>query len=182
MEMVLYHYYDKSIGPFKNLSDLSTEEANKVLKEIAIAKPHTQCAKRNADYMQARVYYENILRNEFQKKGGLILRQVPHYMVVEHSPWLNTWYENGSFIKIPIEKFDKRTVSFTYGDSHPTFSDRVNDGREYRRKLYTYDEILSVIEKYGLPQDWNDDGRHGPERYIEAHIWSDDVIKEYLDA
>ena len=36
------------------------------------------------------------------------------------------------------------------------------------------------IEKYGLPQDWNDDGAHGPERYIEVHVWSDDVIGRYL--
>ena len=178
--MFLYHYYDKSIGPFKNLSDLTAEEANKVLKEIATTKPNVQCAKRSADYMQARAYYENILRNEFQKKGGLIRRRVPHYMVVEHSPWLSTWYENSSYIKIPIEALDLRTISFTYGDSHPTFSDRVNDGKEYRKKLYTYDEILGLIEKYGLPQNWNDDGRYGPERYIEAHIWSDDVIGRYL--
>ena len=46
--------------------------------------------------------------------------------------------------------------------------------------IYIYDEILEIINKYGLPQDWNDDGSHGPERYIEAHIWSDDAIKEYL--
>ena len=178
--MFLYHYYDKSIGPFKNLSDMTAEEANKVLKEIATTKPNVQCAKRSADYMQARAYYENILRSEFQKKGELIRRRVPHYMVVEHSPWLSTWYENSSYIKIPIEEFDLRTISFTYGDSHPTFSDRVNDGKEYRKKLYTYDEILEVIEKYGLPQAWNDDGRYGPERYIEAHIRSDDVIEQYL--
>ena len=101
--MLLYHYYDKNIGPFKNLSDLTIEEANRVLQEIAITKPNVQCAKRNADYMQSRAYYENILRNEFQKKGGLICRQVPHYMVVEYSPWLSTWYENSSYIKIPIE-------------------------------------------------------------------------------
>ena len=178
--MLLYHYYDKTIGPFKNLSDLDREEADKVLQQIAITKPNVQCAKRSADYMQARAYYENILRTEFQKKGGYIQRQVPHYMVVEHSPWLSTWYENSAYIKIPIEEFDLRTVSFTYGDSHPTFSDRVNDGKEYRKKLYTYDEILEVINKYGLPQDWNDDGKFGPERYIEAHIWSDEVIGKYL--
>lgn len=178
--MFLYHYYDKTIGPFKNLSDLDREEADKVLQQIAITKPNAQCAKRSADYMQARAYYENILRTEFQKKGGYIQRQVPHYMVVEHSPWLSTWYENSAYIKIPIEEFDLRTVSFTYGDSHPTFSDRVNDGKEYRKKLYTYDEILEVIDKYGLPQDWNDDGKFGPERYIEAHIWSDEVIGKYL--
>ena len=178
--MFLYHYYDKTIGPFKNLSDLDREEADKVLQQIAITKPNVQCAKRSADYMQARAYYENILRTEFQKKGGYIQRQVPHYMVVEHSPWLSTWYENSAYIKIPIEEFDLRTVSFTYGDSHPTFSDRVNDGKEYRKKLYTYDEILEIINKYGLPQDWNDDGKFGPERYIEAHIWSDEVIGKYL--
>ena len=56
----------------------------------------------------------------------------------------------------------------------------VNDGKEYRKKLYTYDEILEIIEKYGLPQNWNDDGTYGPERYIEAHIWSDEVIGRYL--
>ena len=64
---------------------------------------------------------------------------------------LSTWYENSACIKIPIEEFDKKTISFTYGDSHPTFSDRVHDGR------------------------------FGPERYIEAHIWSDEVIRRYCE-
>lgn len=82
----LYHYYDKTIGPFRNLSDVSTEEANRVLKEIAEKKPDVQCAKRKPEYMQMRTYYENILRTEFQKKGGLIQRKVPHYMVIENSP------------------------------------------------------------------------------------------------
>ena len=105
----------------------------------------------------------------------------PHYMVLGYSPWLYSWYEQPEFIKIPVEEFDLRTVSFTYGDSMPTFSDRVNDGREYRKKLYTYDEILEVIAKYGMPQDWNDDGRQGPERYIEAHVWSDRTIEKYME-
>ena len=109
--MYLYHYYDKTTGPFKNLSDLSIEEANKVLQEIAVTRPNAQCAKRQADYMRMRVYYENILRNKFKKKGGLILRKSPHYMVVEHSPWLSTWFENSELIKIPIEEFDLRSES-----------------------------------------------------------------------
>ena len=36
-----------------------------------------------------------------------------------------------------------------------------------------YDEIIGVIKKYGLPQNWNPDGKYGPERYVEAHVWSD---------
>lgn len=177
--MFLYHYYDKSNLPFLNLSDVPLEDANKILDNIRKNKPETLCAKRNSKYMELRLHYETILKAEFLKKGGIIKRNSPHYMVVEHSPWLYSWYENADFIKIPIEEFDLRTVSFTYGDSHPTFSSKINDGKEYRGKLYTYDEILILIEKYGLPQDWNNDGKLGPERYIEAHIWSDEVINKY---
>lgn len=53
------------------------------------------------------------------------------------------------------------------------------DDKEYRKKLYTYEEILVLIEKYGLPQHWNDDGKFGPERYIEAHIWCDMTIDKW---
>lgn len=150
------------------------------MRDIASQKPNTQCAKRASEYMELRHYYEGILREEFKKKGGSIQRKSPHYMVVEHSPWLATWFENSAFIKIDINEFDLNTVSFTYGDSHPTFSPKVNDGREYRKKLYTYNEILEIIAKYGLPQDWNNDGQFGPERYIEAHIWDDNVVKRYM--
>lgn len=177
----LYHYFDKLIGPFVSLSDIPIDEAKAVLNSIKESKPNVQSAKRHPEYMEDRHYYEEILKTEFAKKGGIILRKSPHYMVVEHSPWLSTWFENGANIKIPLKEFDLKTVSFTYGDSHPVFSPRVNkmDGKEYRKKLYTYDEILEVIKKYGLPQDWNNDGTYGPERYIEAHIWSGETIDKY---
>lgn len=178
--MYLYHYYDKRIGPFKNMSDLSVDEANNLLNNIKREKPDSMCAKRQDNYMELRLYYENILREEFLKKGGIIEREVPHYMVVEACDWLNSWYEEPEFLKIPIEEFDLKTISFTYGDSHPTFSDRVNDGKEYRKKLYTYDEILKVIDKYGYPQQWNKDGQYGPERYIEVHIWSNKGVSKYI--
>lgn len=177
--MYLYHYYDKDIGPFKNISDVPVEEACKIMKRLKTEKPNAFCNQRSDEYLGLRQYYEKILRDEFAKKGGVITRKSPHYMVVEACDFLESWYENSAFIKIDVKEFDIRTISFTYGDSHPTFSERVNDGKEYRKKLYTYEEILSVIDKYGYPQDWNKDGIYGPERYIEVHIWSDDVIKQY---
>ncbi|HKM32142.1 MAG TPA: hypothetical protein VJX95_01090 [Oscillospiraceae bacterium] len=177
--MFLYHYFDKSIGPFVNLSELTIDEAKIILNKIKTSKPDSQSAQRHDKYVEYRHNCEGIIRAEFTKKGGIIKRKSPHYMVIEHSPWLSTWYENSAFIKIPIEKFDLKTVSFTYGDSMPTFSPTISDGKEYRHKLYTYDEILTIIDKYGLPQNWNDDGKYGPERYIEVHIWSDDTINMY---
>ena len=178
--MYLYHFYDARSRPFKSLTKLSPEQADDVLSRIKEERPESMCAARDADYVVKRKNCEAILRKEFAAKGGVMEISSPHYMVVEFSPWLSTWYEQSEYIKIPIEEFDLKTVSFTYGDSMPTFSDRVNDGKEYRKKVYMYDEIVKLIEKYGLPQDWNDDGKFGPERYIEAHVWSDSTINKYI--
>ncbi len=178
--MELYHYYDRRTGPFRNLSELSDEEAQRLLAQIAVERPGSFCARRAPEYMQLRRHYEAILREAFAKKGGVIRRSAPHYLVVEPCPWLMSWYEEPAFIRIPIRQLDLRTVSFTYGDSHPTFSNRVNDGKEYRKTLYTYPEIVEIIRRYGLPQDWNPDGRHGPERYVEAHLWSDEALLPWL--
>ena len=178
--MFLYHYYDKRSGPFRSVTAVPLAEGIDVLRRISLERPESMCAKRNPDYIEKRLRCEALLREEFLKKGGIVEIDSPYYMVVEHSPWLSTWYEQGDFIKIPIEEFDVRKISFTYGDSMPTFSPLVNDGKEYRKTVYTYDEILQIIDKYGLPQDWNDDGAHGPERYIEAHVWTDEPIGRYL--
>ena len=171
--MHLYHFYDRCTGPFKSLTKLSPEKAKEVLEAVKAERPDSFCAQRNEEYIDKRRSCEQILRKEFAAIGGVMEIKSPHYMVLGYSPWLYSWYEQPEFIKIPVEEFDLKTVSFTYGDSMPTFSDRVNDGREYRKKLYTFDEIFGVIEKYGYPQEWNADGKFGPERYIEAHIWTD---------
>ncbi len=115
--MYLYHFFDKSTGPFQNISDLSVDDAKAVLNGIKQTKPNSQCAQRHDKYVEYRRNCENIIRSEFIKKGGKISRTVPHYMVVEFSPWLSTWYENSEYIKIPVEEFDMNTLSFTYGDS-----------------------------------------------------------------
>ena len=175
--MYLYHFFDRRTGPFRSLTNIPPEEAKAVIEKIREEPPDSLCARRDDQYVQKRRNCEAILRREFAEKGGIMEKDSPHYMVVEFSPW----FEQSEYIRIPIEEFDLRTVSFTYGDSMPTFSDRCADGKEYRKKLYVYEEILKVIEKYGLPQDWNDDGKFGPERYIEAHVWSDMPVARYID-
>ena len=180
--MDLYHYFDKSVGPFVSLSDIPIDEAKAVLEQIRQTKPETLPAGRPPEYIDRRHRNESKLKALFAQKGGIMKRHAPHYMVVEHSPWLSTWHENSGFIKIPIHAFDVRTISFTYGDMFPVFNTmythKMSD-KEWHNTVYTYDEILHVIEKYGLPQAWNDDGRHGPSRYIEAHIWCDETIRAY---
>lgn len=177
--MHLYHYFDNLQPPFTSLSELPLNDAKMLMSRIKAEKPDSQCAQRHSKYVEYRRNCESILRTKFIEKGGVPQRETPHYMVIEHSPWLSTWFENCNYIRIPVEEFDINTLSFTYGDSMPTFSSAIMNKKEYHNQLYTYNEILPIIEKYGLPQYWNDDGKYGYERYIEVHVWSDNTIQKY---
>ena len=172
----LYHYYERQLGPFKNLSDLSLEQAQDILEKIKAEKKE-MAANRFPGYLERRKELEQIARKMFIAKGGKPVRQTPHYMVVGECAWLQTWYKLGCFVKIPVSAFKPETISFSYGDLFPTFSPRVNDQKEYRRQIYTLSEIVGIIEKYGFPQEWNIDGKFGPERYIEVQVWDDKPLQ-----
>ena len=181
-KIYLYHYFDKAVGPFISLSDIPIEEAKAIMDKIKQARPGTLHAGRHPEYMERRHRNENKLKTLFMQKGGTIKRHAPHYLVIEHSPWLSTWFEDSCFVKIPIDEFDTNTISFTYGDMFPVFntmSQHKMSDKEWHNTVYTYDEILEIIDKYGLPQQWNNDGAHGPSRYIEACVWCDETIRKY---
>jgi hypothetical protein len=172
--LYLYHYFNVTNGPFKNISALNIIDAKAVQNNI-IKNKIGFAAQRKDNYIERRFELENIAYDIFISKGGKPKSKFPHYFVVEECNWLESWYEHGNYIKINIENINKEEVSFTYGDLFPTFSEHINDNMEYRKNVYTYDEILRIIEKYGLPQEWNSNGKYGPERYIEAHLWNNEL-------
>ena len=172
--MYLFHYYEKERGPFRNLSELSNEESLKVLN--LLRRTNKTFTDLQSDYLVCRKEYEQKARELFILKGGKPRRLVPQYMVVESCEWLNRWYFESEYIKINVNEFDEDTISFTYGDLFPTFM--VNDGMEYRNQVYTYTEIVKIIEKYNLPQEWNPSG-DPPTRYIECQIWSDQALMPF---
>jgi len=174
-----YHYYERSTGPFMNLSDLSLIDAQSVLN--ALKTEHlTLAAQRREGYLERRRELEQIAKNIFISKRGAPRRNVPHYMVIGKCDWLQTWFKEGEYIRIPASAFPLDIVSFSYGDLFPTFSPRVTDNKEYRKNVYTWQEIQALIAKYGMPQEWNANGEHGPERYIEVQVWDDVPLKAYL--
>ena len=178
--MRLYHYFEKEKGPFRSISNLSDEEAQNILQRIRVEKPDVFIAKRPDDYLQKRRRFEEMLRKEFIKSGGKPERNTPHYMVVGEVPFFEKWYEHTACISVEASELDLSMLSFTYGDSHPTFSGKINDGKEYRNRLYNYEEIQKIIEKYGLPQIWNSDFKYGPECYVEVQVWTDRGLEKWL--
>ncbi|GIP31927.1 hypothetical protein [Paenibacillus sp. J2TS4] len=173
----LFHYYERETGPFRNLSDLSLDEARDVLHELR-QSGEVFSSQRSDDYMEIRRDLEDRARELFIRKGGQPIRKRPHYMTLGECPWLKGWYREGRQLIIPIEQFDAKAVSFTYGDLFPTM--RYNDDRPYRKQVYTMQEIRDIIAEYGMPQQWNKDGTNGPERYIEAQVWDNRPLLKYM--
>jgi hypothetical protein len=164
-----------------NLSELSFDNAKDILEDLKNTNPAFFDLKEVGTdwFLNRRKYLEEKIRDLFIKKGGAPKSKVPHYMSLGESDYLKEWFINPSFVKIPIEEFNVDTLSFCYGDVFPTFSDSFDDGKEYRKQVYTFDEIKEIIKKYGYPQEWNKNGENGPERYIEVHVWCNEVISDF---
>jgi hypothetical protein len=171
----LYHYFERKVGPFVSISGLSIEEAMAIQSQLT-TQFHVEY--RSQQYYERRQYLEQYVRSLFMEKGGKPVLDVPYYMVIGECPFLTTWFEDSDYIKIPINEFDLQTISFTFGDTFPTFSPRVTDDMEYRKKVYFYDEIVPLIQKYGLPQNTWDETYESP-CYVEVQVWSDIPIKYY---
>lgn len=176
--MYLYHYFEKSRGPFRTLSDISFEKAKIILSNIKINNPSLTPPDIDS-FLSRRQELETLVYQKFIEKGGEPVRKKPQHMTVEKCDYLETWYSDPDYIKIPIEEFDINKISFTYGDMFPVFNPRLNKGEEYRNEVYTYDEILVLIKKYGLPQFIDKEYEFPAECYIEACIWDDKVIDKY---
>lgn len=175
----LTHYYESTRGPFRNLSDLEPDEAEALLDAIR-QRGEGFASRRSADYLTIRRELEAFVRARFVEKGGQPVRERPHYLILGACDWLKSWYAHGAEVRIPLAQFAAPIVSFTYGDTFPAM--RYGDGKLWRRQVYTLAELPELIARYGLPQDWNADGSQGPDRYVEAQVWSDAPLRQWLPA
>jgi hypothetical protein len=178
LPQTLCHYYEAAVGPFVNLSDLSLVEAEAVLDRLR-RKGRVFASQRDEAYLLIRRQLEDQVRHLFIQKGGRPLRARPHYMTLGACPWLPGWYQDGRELCIPLAAFDPSTVSFTYGDTFPAM--RYGDGKVYRGQVYRLDELPELIAQFGLPQVCNPDGQLGPDRYIEAQIWHNAPLRNFVN-
>jgi hypothetical protein len=173
----LTHYYSAARGPLRSLSSIPIDQAEALMEDI-----HRQglgfASRRPADYLVNRRGVEKLVRDGFIRKGGVPCRDTPHYFILGECAWVKTWYPDGRDLRLPLALFDPMTVSFTYGDSYPAM--RFQDGKPYRAQVYTLAELPGLVAEFGLPQDWNPTGALGPERYIEAQVWQDERLVEWL--
>ena len=185
--LCLYHYFEKSFGPFMSLTALPIEEAREILtyqKSIGkFGNPDIE------EFLLKRYKRDEQLCDMFIGRGGHIQMKNPAYLFLgEHRQWESA-YENPAVIKIPLSELDPLTVSFTYGDSFAVLNPDLFGAEEYWNKVYFMDEILDVVERHGFPPHVEYDFKLGiyPAdkhinnhlKYVEAHIWNNEVLEQY---
>lgn len=71
-----YHYFEQSLGPFKNLSSLSADEAETVIQKIRL-QGRNFASRRSADYMTIRRTLEQRAYEQFVAKGVSLYNHIP---------------------------------------------------------------------------------------------------------
>jgi hypothetical protein len=177
----LYHYYEKSRGPFRTLSDLAQEESVRIHTLLESENQIFAARSDHGRYMENRRIVEQRAYAAFLRRGGKPHRRNPYYMVLaqEESEECKSWFHDCGIVKIPLDAFDPLTVSFTYGDSFPTFKPIFEEEPEY--PLYLKHEIFAVIEKRGMPPVRTESMSWLEPSYIEAQVWSGETIARYRD-
>lgn len=184
---LLYHYYDRSTGPFRSLGDLEPQEARAQQARFS-QRPEWFASRRSPDYVDVRFELEACLRARFVARGGKPERARPHYLTLGACDWLLEWYPDPAVVTLELCRVRDDQVSFTYGDLFPAFrweggSGTSGSGREIRPpnptrgRFFFQSELPDLLVRYGLPQRVNPAGELGPLRYIEAQLWADGPIE-----
>ena len=184
----LYHYYENSLPPLRSITSLPFEKAVELLRSHQAEDPNRTHP--NIEWFLTRRYeMEKKVRDRFIDIGGKPINDAPVYCTLGANEGMKTWFREGAHLRIPISSIDLDAVSFTYGDTFPVFNPALNTGEEWWGQVYRYDGILRLIDQYGFPEDPVYDSIHGifPKdkpinqylKYIEAHVWSDEVLNPY---
>lgn len=173
--MKLYRYFSPGRDVFAGITDLDfTLSPNAESYKGILPKNYNQ------EYISRRFKTEQEMYDLFKKRGGKPQKRHPYYLTLEAcDEWFFGKKHCFGSLAFNLAEFDEDTISFTYGDSIPTFMDEYDDGKEYRKQVYTLGEIKQLIHRYGMPQKWNPIEEHGPENYIEVQVWSDNPILQY---
>lgn len=168
-DLFAYRFYGKGTDPTDTISNLGEGE----LADMIYRNKSQEEIKELISYRKAK---ENMMYKMFLRKGGKPKIKYPLYFAIfdkmpdEHS--IKDRHPNSDMIRIPVNKFDYNTISFTYGLSY--YALQRKDNHPTRRKLYMLDEINDIINEYGLIpyNQYTDD-----HMFVELQVWETDILK-----
>jgi hypothetical protein len=190
----LIHLYQRGTEPFRSLSALPDEEAERIMRSLYRAgSVYWERFEDAAQYLQMRRQTEGWLRRDFQAKGGCPKEQYPIYMVLGRTKWMQTAIDPTTVattaeIEVPLALFEPCDISFTYPDSMVSAmvasqKDPTYYLPEYHGRVFTLSEIATIIEAHGLPgETWGTTLPSHLANYVEAQVWNRQPLLEFQRA
>ncbi len=175
------------MDPFKSTSELADDEIPIFMKKHL--PNHSWFHANPKQRIRSRRKVEKWLHEEFIKSGGEPKTEHPCYFTLGKSSFLKNFesFDGKSIeLKIPLNDFSSKHISFTYPDSF--FSEWLNQNQDHplfnkdlNGRVFTLDVLPDLLRQNAFPTDqFIDTPNYEYQFYIEAQVWnSDDLFKKY---
>ena len=177
MELYLVNYRHKDSIPCKSITELPVEEAKKLAEQLhsgSSCKAHRRFGADFVRYYEDRCKAEQWMQDAFCKLGGTPERKHPLYFTVQPSEALSENYGEHCVIKIDLNEVADGDISFTFGDSMALYY------TEKLHQVYTKNELLEQLELYDNDVDMMLEKNDEQAVFIEAQIWNDKYLKDFI--
>jgi hypothetical protein len=178
---VVTHNYDPRRGAFRNICDLPGAEAQAILTQIRSSGQR----KLKDNYLHRRLATEAWLIAERAKRlCRTRLNRAIYFFLGDFADGMDGSRPE-SFI-MQLAEFSPNTVTFTYSDSMASFATgteakHMADRREYHGRVFVLDEIIDLVDRFGLPGDrWKTDHSLRYDKFVEVQVWDDKPIRRTL--
>jgi hypothetical protein len=168
MPAVITHLYDPRRGPFRNICNLSEEEAERILDEIRNSgRPSLK-----PNYLSRRRKTETWLLSErYRKQGRPYLDHPVYFFLGDRSDWRHA--SRPASVILPLKLFPEDALTFTFPDSMASLplsveKRHLTDRKDHHGKVFTLAEIRAVIADVGMPC-----GKDHYDTFIEVQAWDD---------
>ena len=154
-------------------------EAEAILDEIRTSGKRTI----KANYLSRRLATEDWLIAERKKKLGSTYLDRPIYCFLGDFADGRDLSRPQSLV-MPLMALSPGVLTFTYPDSMAslpiaTRPDHIAERKEYHGQVFTLDEIVDVVARFGMPGDrWKTDPLMRYDKFIEVQVWDDRPIRQ----
>ncbi|MCP4130816.1 MAG: hypothetical protein GY754_07525 [bacterium] len=131
---------------------------------------------------------EKWLYEKFLFAGGEPKTNYPCYFTLGKSLFLKNFESfdgKSAEVKIPLDLFSSKNISFTYPDSF--FSKWLSENKDHELynselngKIFMLDEILNLLSQNKIPKNvYMDTPNYKYHFYIESQVWDYDILEQY---
>jgi hypothetical protein len=170
---IITHNYDPSRGPFRNICNLASTEAEQILDQIRASG----LRRIRSNYLERRLATERWLYAECSRKLGVpLLRHPVYFFLGDFADGQDP--SRPQSIVTPLSAFAPEVITFTYPDSMaslPLATDEALAAHRmpYHGQVFTLPGIREVVSRFGLPRKRIPaEPPSGFDQFIEVQIWS----------